>query len=164
MARKAIVDKKIILNKLRAGESTRSVAERFDVSRQAIDLHRRDFINKGLLTNQRALKKRRATKEAVPASHKLVSSKESVPSENDITPLDKQIDLIIDAFSALKSLPELERELVNYKRKYESAMQEIDRLTQVEKKRYDQEQRWLLVQRQNDINTSLKNNSGAGEH
>ena len=71
---------------------------------------------------------------------------------------------IIDAFSALKRLPELERELGTYKRKYESAMQEIDHLKQVEKKRYDQEQRWLLVQRQDDINTSSKNNSETGEH
>ncbi|MFC1968248.1 hypothetical protein ACFLVX_02510 [Chloroflexota bacterium] len=164
MARKAIVDKEIILNMLRMGESTRSVAERFGVSRQAIDLHRRDFINKGLLTNQRAVKKRRAAKEDLPTNRKLVSSKESVALENNIIPLDTQINLIIDAFSALKSLPQLERELVNYKRKYESAMQELDRLKQVGKKRYDQEQRWLLVQRQNDINTSLKNNGEAGEN
>ncbi len=56
MARKAIVNKNIILNKLKDGETTQSIAENFNVSRQAIDLYRRDFIKKGLLPNQRALR------------------------------------------------------------------------------------------------------------
>lgn len=49
MARKAIVNKDTVLRMLREGETTQRIAEGFNVSRQAIDLYRKDFIGKGLL-------------------------------------------------------------------------------------------------------------------
>ncbi len=153
MARKAIVDRDIILDMLREGETTQYIAEKFGVSRQAIDLHRRHFINRGLLPNQRATGIRRAAQEAIPPERKPASSKEPVPTEHQIISLDEQIDLIIKAFSALKRLPELEAELETYKGKYADAAQEIEQLQQAEKKRHDQERRWLLVQRQGDTDT-----------
>ncbi len=152
MTRKAIVDRDTILNMLREGKTTQNIAEKFGVSRQAIDLHRRDFINQGLLPNQRAVRTKRVTEESVPPQRKPVPPKEPVPPERNIISLDEQIDLIINAFNALKRLPELEAELESYKRKYENSVQEIERLQEREKKRDEQERRWFSVQRQSDIN------------
>ncbi len=149
MARKAIVNKDIILSMLREGETTQRIAEKFNVSRQAIDLHRRDLIEKGLLTNQRAVRTRKAPKEAAPQTQKLISPRQSPPSK-DIVSLDVQIDLIIKAFSALKRLPQLEKEVETYKQEYENALHEIERLKENEKKRLDQESQWILTQSHND--------------
>jgi transposase len=148
MARKAIVDKDIILNMLREGETTQRIADKFSVSRQAIDLYRRNFIEKGLLPDQRAVRTKKTKKEGATNKQNLTSLKEASPSKDIIT-LDKQIDLIIDAFNALKRLPHLEREIEKYKQEYESALKEIERLRDNEKKRLDQESRWLLSQHQN---------------
>lgn len=154
MTRKAVVDRDTILNMLREGKTTQNIAEKFGVSRQAIDLHRRDFINQGLLPNQRAARIKRVTEESVPPKRKPVPPKEPVPPERNIISLDKQIDLIINAFNALKRLPQLEAELETYKRKYENSVQEIERLQEREKKRDEQERRWFSVQPQSDINNS----------
>ncbi len=151
MARKAIVNKDIILSMLREGETTQRIAEKFNVSRQAIDLHRRDFIEKGLLPNQRAVRTRKAPKEAAPQKQNLISPRQS-PLSKDIVSLDEQIDLIINAFNALKRLPQLEKEVETYKQEYENALHEIERLKENEKKRLDQESRWLLTQHHNDTN------------
>ena len=66
MARKAIVDRDIVLICLREGKTTQYIAEQFGVNRQAIDLHRRDFISRGLLPNQRAARGKRAALPALP--------------------------------------------------------------------------------------------------
>ena len=153
MARKTIVNKDIILSLLREGETTQRIAKKFNVSRQAIDLHRRDFIEKGLLPDQRAVRTRKAPKEAATQKQNLISPRQS-PLSKDIVSLDEQIDLIIDAFNALKCLPYLEREVEKYKQEYESALKEVERLKENEKKRIDQESRWILSQRQNDTNPS----------
>jgi transposase len=153
MARKAIVDKDIILNMLREGETTQRIADKFSVSRQAIDLYRRNFIEKGLLPDQRAVRTKKTKKESATNKQNLTSLKEASPSKGIIT-LDDQIDLIIDAFNALKRLPHLEREVEKYKQEYESALKEIERLRDNEKKRLDQESRWLLSQHQNGTDTA----------
>ena len=49
MARKAIVDRNIVLQLLKEGKTSQSIAAQFGVSRQAIDLHRKEFIRTGLL-------------------------------------------------------------------------------------------------------------------
>ncbi len=157
MARKAIVNKDIILSLLREGETTQCIAEKFNVSRQAIDLHRKDFIRKALLPNQRAVRTKKATNEAIPAEPNLVSAKKPLPFRDTIISLDEQIDLIINAFSALKRLPQLEKEVETYKQEYEKALREIERLRENEKKRLDQEHRWLLTQHQNDTNSAQQN-------
>ncbi len=149
MARKAIVNKDIILSMLKEGATTQSIAGKFNVSRQAIDLYRRDFIEKGLLPNQRAIRTRKAPKEITPQKQKLISVEQSLPSK-DIVSLNEQIDLIINAFNALKRLPQLEKEVATYKQEYEKALHEIERLKENEKKRLDQESRWLLTQHHND--------------
>ncbi|MFC1847506.1 hypothetical protein ACFLW5_01665 [Chloroflexota bacterium] len=149
MARKAIVNKDIILSMLREGETTQRIAEKFSVSRQAIDLHRKAFIEEGLLPNQRAVRTRSAPKEAAPQKQKLISPGQSLPS-TDMVSLDEHIDLIINAFNALKRLPQLEKEVETYKQEYENALHEIEHLKESEKKRLDQESRWLLTQRHND--------------
>ena len=151
MARKAVVNKDIILSMLREGESTQRIAEKFNVSRQAVDLHRRDFIEKGLLPNQRAVRTRKTLREGATEKRNLTSSKEAPPCK-DIVSLDEQIDLIINAFNALKRLPQLEKEVETYKQQYEHALHEIEHLKENEKKRLDQESRWFLTQRHNDNN------------
>ena len=151
MARKAIVNKDIILSMLREGETTQRIAEKFSVSRQAIDLYRRDFIEKGLLPNQRAIRTRKTPKMAATQKQNLISPEQSPPSK-DIVSLDEHIDLIINAFNALKRLPQLEKEVETCKQEYENALHEIERLKENEKKRLDQESRWLLTQRHNDTN------------
>jgi len=151
MARKAIVNRDIILSMLSEGDTTQRIAEKFNVSRQAIDLYRKDFIKKGLLPDQRAARTRKAPKEAVPQKQKLISPRQSPPSK-DIVSLDEHIDLIINAFNALKRLPQLEKEVETSRREYENALQEIERLKETEKKRLDQENRWLLTQRHSDTN------------
>ncbi|MFC1984456.1 hypothetical protein ACFLU0_00375 [Chloroflexota bacterium] len=153
MARKAIVNKDIILSMLREGKTTQRIAEEFNVSRQAIDLYRRDFIGKGLLPNQRAVRTRKAPKETVPQKQKLISPRQSPPPK-DIVSLDKHIDLIINAFNALKRLPRLEKEVETRRQEYENALHEIERLKENEKKRLDQESRWLLTQQHNDTNSA----------
>ena len=129
MARKAIVDRDLVLNWLKERKTTQYIAEQYGVSRQAIDLHRRDFISRGLLPDQRAAREKGAAKETVPPKQSIVS-------------LDQQIELIIEAFGALKRLPELEAELEKNKRDYETALQEIERLRKAEQKRQGQEQRF----------------------
>jgi len=146
MARKAIVNKDAVLSMLREGETTQRIAEKFNVSRQAVDLHRRDFIERGLLPNERAPRTRKAPKEAAPEKQDPISHRQSPPSK-DIVSLDEQIDLIIDAFNALKRLPQLEKEAERYKQEYENAVHEIELLKENERKRLDQESRWFLTQR-----------------
>lgn len=143
MARKAIVDRDIILSLLKAGETTQRIADRFNVSRQAIDLHRKDFIKRGLLPNQRAFREK---KERISPESNLISPRESLPAEPAVISLDEQIDLMINAFSALKRLPEVETELEKCRRSYEDALREIKRLKEREERRCDQERRWLSAQ------------------
>ncbi|MFC1948747.1 hypothetical protein ACFLW0_01035 [Chloroflexota bacterium] len=163
MARKAVVDKDVILNMLREGKTTQYIAEEFGVSRQAIDLHRRDFIKGGLIPDQRAGRVKKAVERTAPPRPASVSPEGSMPPQHAVVSLDEQIDLIINAFSALKRLPELEAEFETYKRKYESAQQEIERLRDADKKRRDQENRWLLTQ-PGDTATSPEKSSRDGEH
>ncbi len=149
MARKAVVNKDIILNMLKEGKTTQFIAEKYGVSRQAIDLHRKNFISKGLLPDQRAARTKRAQREDTSVARRSVSTREPAFVKHGTISLDEHIDLVISAFSALKRLPELETELETYKRRYEDALQEIERFEQVSNKREEQERRWILAQGNN---------------
>ncbi len=153
MARKAIVDKDAILGMLRDGETTRYIAEKYNVSRQAIDLYRRDFIKKGFLPDRRAARTRKSTEETVPQEPKPVLPARQLPTPEGPVSLDEEIDLIISAFNALKRLPLLEEELEKYRQENEKALREIEQLKEKERKRLDQESRWLLTQQNNDGNS-----------
>ncbi|MFC1983958.1 hypothetical protein ACFLVO_02985 [Chloroflexota bacterium] len=144
MARKAIVDKDVVLSMLKEGKTTQSIAEGYGVSRQAIDLYRRDFIRRGLLNDQRADRKKRKVR-----IERETETERTAPSPS---PLDEQIDLIIAAFGALKRLPELEKELETYKSKYGNAAREIEQLREAEHKRQEQELHWNLIQRESNNN------------
>jgi len=155
MARKAIVDKDIILDLLKKGETTQRIAERFKVSRQAIDLHRKEFINNGLLPDKRAARTRKAQIEfgSSPTESENENSgvkqpvliRSHTPQQENIETLDTQIELLIDAFNALKRLPSLEKELEILKTENEKAKLEIESLKAREKKRLEQESRWMLI-------------------
>ena len=151
MARKAIVDKEIILNMLKEGRTTQFIAEKYGVSRQAIDLHRREFIRKGLLPDQRAARVKRKQRGDTSVERRSVLTREPEFVKHDTISLDEHIDLVISAFSALKRLPELETELDTYKLRYEEALQKIERFEQALKKRDEQERRWILAQGNIDL-------------
>jgi len=51
MARKATVDRNLVLQLLKEGKTSQSIAMQFGVSRQAIDLYRKEFFRTGLLQN-----------------------------------------------------------------------------------------------------------------
>ena len=155
MARKAIVDKEIILDLLKKGETTQRIAERFNVSRQAIDLHRKEFISNGLLPDRRAARTRKEPVDT--SSHEKeigninidiqqpVLIKTQTSQQETIESLDAQIDLIINAFNAHKRLTVLEKELDTLRQENEAAKNEIERLKTQENKRLDQEKRWMLI-------------------
>ena len=144
MARKPIVDRDIVLQMLQEGSSTQQVAERFGVSRQAVDLHRKDFINQGLLKNERAARKTRSSSPlsaTAPADIPSQSTASSVPAS-----IDDLIELMITAFTALKRVPELETQLEQYKDAYKRTLKEVERLSKESEKRHEQELRWNLSQ------------------
>ena len=157
MARKPIVDRDIVLRMLQEGSSTQQVAERFGVSRQAVDLHRKDFINQGLLKNERAVRKTRSSSPlsaTAPADTPSQSTASPVPADippQSTTPsaaasIDDLIELMITAFTALKRVPELETQLDQYKDAYKRTLKEVERLSKESEKRHDQELRWDLSQ------------------
>src|SRR5208283_1618191 len=98
MARKAIVDRNTVLQLLKEGKTSQSIAAQFNVSRQAIDLHRKEFIRTGLLPGT-------AIPLPVTEPQTIASTISSKPtptvSPKDIS-LDQMIDLFIKAFDAMK--------------------------------------------------------------
>ena len=155
MARKAIVDKEKILDLLNKGETTQKIAEKFKVSRQAIDLHRKEFISKGLLPDKRAVRRRKEKPTFINSIKKneydnprekqsAIMHSKPTQSESAVS-LDAQIDLMISAFNALKQLPFVEKELDTLKQENERIKQEIERLTNRQRKRMEQEDRWMLI-------------------
>jgi len=166
MARKPTVDVDKVMQMLREGESTQSVADRFGVSRQAIDLHRRKFIQSGQLVEKRAprhtlaspgpaeagIKEAQAGAMPKPAERG-TSGYHAGPSQEsamaakppEIVSLDRMIELIIEAFDSLKQVPKLEAELEKYRREYQKAAEKIEQLEQAVSKRNEQEARWRLV-------------------
>lgn len=148
MARKATVDKEMTLQMLREGKSTHIVAEHFGVSRQAIDLYRKEFIQRGLLVDRRSPRQMttfQKGEETKPEGYSAVAPDHEARTESHATdlPLDQLIDLVITAFNSLKRIPELEAELEKYKRNYQKAAEQIELLSNEVKKRKEQESRWL---------------------
>ncbi|MBN2238737.1 MAG: hypothetical protein JW712_03105 [Dehalococcoidales bacterium] len=169
MARKAVVDKDVILDMLKAGETTQRIADHFNVSRQAIDLHRKDFIARGLVTDRRAIRRKSVNSQTqsmfsdtvqvdptVNCGTEHTGQPEHMPelaareTDTSIISLDYQIDLLISAFSALKRVSVLEKELDEYKKENEKISREIERLKDRELKRTEQESRWMRVQTGSD--------------
>lgn len=161
MARKASVDVAQVLQMLQEGRSTQSVAEQFGVSRQAIDLHRKRFIQSGQLEERRAARQitapeASASPPAGQASTLTASVHEPSPYSAGRTsgrkepsaktapevPLDRLIELVIEAFDSLKKLPKLEAELEKYRQDYQKAAEKLELLEQEAAKRKEQEARW----------------------
>ena len=151
MARKPTVDVNKVMDMLLEGQSTQTVADFFGVSRQAIDLHRRKFIQSGQLVERRAPRRPGVLTGPAEAGIKgsldvslAKSLKAGVKGESTVS-LDRLIELIIEAFDSLKQVPKLEAELEKYKRDYLKAVEKIDQLEQAVSKRNEQEARWRLV-------------------
>ena len=153
MTRKAIVDRNTVLQLLKEGKSSQVIAAKFGVSRQAIDLYRKDFTRTGLLPAAGAAPLPITTSTPIPATiappvlTKSVSTSVKPPEVS----LDQMIELMIQAFAALKRLPELENEVATFRREHEGLLQQIAQLEEYEKKRKEQETRWLQTQNQDTI-------------
>ena len=143
MARKATVDRNVVLQMLKEGKTSQVIADQFGVSRQAIDLYRKQFSRDGTLTVQQAPRQ----VAPLPAGETPVRQPSPVRQPTGPQPsLDQMVDLIIDAFDAKRRIPELEAELAQARKQYQEALQEIERLKQHELKRQEQEARWFRAQ------------------
>jgi len=142
MARKAIVDRNIALQLLKEGKTSQTIATQFGVSRQAIDLYRKEFIRSSLLQESHAPLPVAIT----PASDIHVDPKPASKIQPHEVSLDQMIDLIIKAFDALKRIPELEAQVEKYRRDYEGLFKQIEQLEESERKRKEQEARWIQSQ------------------
>jgi hypothetical protein len=156
MARKATVDRDTVLQMLKESKTSQVIADRFGVSRQAIDLYRKQFIAEGVL-----IPSPRPAPIAQPKLQNIAGENSSpqqpvqdaprvpyaaVPSTTPSLSLDQMVEVIIRAFTALKRNPELEAEIAALKKSYETALQQVEQLKERERKRQEQEQRWLHAQ------------------
>ena len=153
MARKAIVDRNTVLQLLKEGKSSQTIANQFGVSRQAIDLYRKDFTRTGLLLAVGAAPLPITASAPVPLSAAPPISSETVltPAKPTEVSLDQMIDLMIKAFAALKRLPELENEVAKFRSDHEGLLKQIVQLEESETKRKEQETRWLQAQNQDNV-------------
>jgi transposase-like protein len=149
MARKAVVDRNIVLQLLQQGKSSQTIANQFGVSRQAIDLYRKEFTRTGLLPTPSATPLPVSTPADV-TPQVAAQTVAPAPIPAAFTPaevsLDQMIELFIKAFDALKRLPELEAEVQKYKHDYDHLQQQVGQMEEREKKRKEQETRWLHAQ------------------
>jgi hypothetical protein len=136
-----------VLQLLKEGKTSRSIANQFGVSRQAIDLYRKEFIQTGLM--QRASGPLPVTTPQLPTPE--VSTKPTVPITPHDVSLDQVIELMIKALVALKRIPELEAEVEKYRRDYTVLLKLNEQLEESEKKRKEQEERWLQAQNPHDL-------------
>ena len=158
MARKAIVDREIVLQLLREGKTSQAIASQYGVSRQAIDLYRKQFVQSGLLPETRLTRSVTSVSQSnVPQPSRQIpepamepkpssSPTTSPPAATTALSLDQMVDLIIQAFSALKRVPELETEIEKLQKGYDSALQQVEQLRAREQKRQEQETRWIHAQ------------------
>ena len=153
MARKAIVDRNTVLQLLKEGKSSQAIANQFGVSRQAIDLYRKDFTRTGLLPSTGAAPLPITTSSPVPVTvTPPISAKPvSPPIKPQEVSLDQMIELMIKAFAALKRLPELENEVAKFRSEHDGLLKQIVQLEESENKRKEQETRWLQAQNQDNV-------------
>ncbi len=154
MARKAIVDRGIVLQLLQEGQTSKAIAERFGVSRQAIDLYRKQ-LSGSILPETRVTN---PVMSGEPKSSLTYQHTPGPPPESKRTPystgnaqtpslsLDELVDLVIQAFSALKRVNELEMEISNLRKSYDALLQQVEQLQAREQKRKEQEARWIHAQ------------------
>lgn len=145
-------------NYSREGKTSQTIASQYGVSRQAIDLYRKQFVNSGLLPETRPAKPVTAAEPRVGIQDTYHHTPEPVPepkpppystTTNTALPtlsLDQMVDLIIQAFSALKRVPELKAEIAKIRKNYESVLQQVEQLQIREQKRKEQEARWIHAQ------------------
>jgi transposase-like protein len=155
MARKAIVDRDTVLQLLEEGKTSKTIANQFGVSRQAIDLYRKQFINSGLLGETRIARPMTSSKpgETLTYRHTPEPSPEPVrvpysakPARTPALSLDELVDLVIQAFAALKRVKELEAEIAVLRKNYDALLQQVEQLQAREQKRKEQEARWIHAQ------------------
>jgi hypothetical protein len=147
MARKATVDRNLVLQLLKEGKTSQSIAMQFGVSRQAIDLYRKEFFRTGLLQNN-VTPLPVTTPNSSPPITGMPAPVQTQPAglQPEDVSLDQMIELMIKAFAALKRIPELEAEAAKYRGEHDALIAQIALLEEREKKRKEQESRWLHAQ------------------
>lgn len=152
MARKSIVERNTVLQLLKEGKTSQSIAVQFGVSRQAIDLYRKEFIRTGLLPGSAAPLLITTSTPVPSTATPPASSKPAVPVlKLQEVSLDRMIELFIKAFDALKRFPELEAEVAKLRSEHEGLLKQITQLEEREQKRKEQEARWLQVQNHDNL-------------
>jgi hypothetical protein len=157
MARKAIVDREAVLQLLREGKTSKFIGEQFGVSRQAIDLYRKQFVNSGILGENRAARPiissesrdtitSHNTPEPLPLPESMRTQYPAKSSQPPVLSLDELVDLVIQAFTALKRVKELEAEISSLRKNYDALLQQVEQLQEHEQKRKEQEARWIHAQ------------------
>jgi len=154
MARKAIVDREIVLQLLQEGQTSKAIAERFGVSRQAIDLYRKQMPGN-------TLPEIRVTQPVMSGESKSGLTYQHIPepppepkrvpystgtAQTPVLSLDELVDLVIQAFSALKRVKELETDISRLRKSYDALLQQVEQLQAREQKRREQEARWIHAQ------------------
>jgi hypothetical protein len=153
MARKPTVNREVVLQMLREGKTSQFIGDQFGVSRQAIDLYRKQFNKEGLLAGSGVKVNPLIASPAVPVYEPRYEPRvnrnplpSSAISKASSLSLDQMVDVIIEAFSAMKRIPELEAELNQFRSQYEKALKEVEELKLKEQKRKEQEARWIHAQ------------------
>lgn len=155
MARKAIVDRDTVLSLLQEGKTSKSIAEQFGVSRQAIDLYRKQFVSSGHLPTTHTTRPAVSIEQPDTLVSRSTTERSAEPSRipNHSKPatapnlsLDELVDLVIQAFTALKRVKELETEISELRKNYDTLLQQVEQLQAREQKRKEQEARWIHVQ------------------
>ena len=152
MARKAMVDREKVLQLLREGQTSQSIAGQFGVSRQAIDLHRKEFLRTGALDARVMRQPAPTVTRQSPPPLAAAPAPRKTPKAATVS-LDQMIDLLIQSFAAMKKLPELELEVNKLKQQYETALAQLAQMEEREKKRLEQEARWREAQTTTNPNT-----------
>ncbi|MDP2919022.1 MAG: helix-turn-helix domain-containing protein [Dehalococcoidia bacterium] len=155
MARKAIVDRTAVLELLKEGKTSQAVADRYGVSRQAIDLYRKQFVREGLLspahpTRQPGTTVKKSDRIAdEPRAPYYAGPQPPTPPRLPTRPalsLDQAVDLLIQALTALKRVPELEKEIEQLKKTNGMLQAQFEEMQGREQKRHEQESRWFQAQ------------------
>lgn len=147
-----MVDREKVLELLRAGQTSQSIAGQFGVSRQAIDLHKKEFIRTGALDARVIRQPAPAGTQQSPPPLTTTPATVQTPKAATVS-LDQMIDLLIQSFAAMKKLPELEMEVNKLKQQYETALAQLAQVEEREKKRLEQEARWREAQTTTNTNT-----------
>jgi hypothetical protein len=135
----AKVNQEEVLRMLQAGKKPTEIAKVFKVTRQAIGLHRAEFIRRGLLT-----KKIHRTKRII-----------QVAPDGHLTNLDESVEALIKMAGLAAKVPGLEEENWQLKNKLAATQNALKVIQKRDQEREDQASRYQLAIKQGEVNPPL---------